>query len=72
MDKSSRSVIRKGQVKFFNDEKGYGFIIDEETKDSLFVHMNNTAESIRENDKVTFEIEMGPKGANAVNVKLVE
>ncbi|MCB0649670.1 MAG: cold shock domain-containing protein [Saprospiraceae bacterium] len=72
VDKSSRSVIRKGQVKFFNDEKGYGFIIDEETKDSLFVHMNNTAESIRENDKVTFEIEMGPKGANAVNVKLVE
>jgi cold shock CspA family protein len=71
IDKSITAFIRKGQVKFFNDEKGYGFIIDMETKDSIFVHLNNIAESIQENDKVTFEVEMGPKGPNAVNVKLV-
>ena len=71
VDKSSREVIRKGQVKFFNDEKGYGFIIDEATKDSLFVHMNNITGSIRENDKVTFELERGLKGMNAVRVKKI-
>ncbi|MBK8193801.1 MAG: cold shock domain-containing protein [Lewinellaceae bacterium] len=64
--------MRQGQVKFFNDEKGYGFIIDAETKDSVFVHINNLTDPLRENDRVTFEVEMGPKGANAVNVKLVK
>ena len=74
IDKSITEVIRKGQVKFFNDEKGFGFITDVETKESIFVHINNIvdAESIQENDKVTFELEMGPKGPNAVNVKLVD
>ncbi|MBP6828372.1 MAG: cold shock domain-containing protein [Saprospiraceae bacterium] len=70
-DETPMETIRSGQVKFFNDEKGYGFIIDAETKDSIFVHINNLANPLRENDRVTFEIEMGPKGANAVNVKLV-
>ena len=65
-------VTRSGQVKFFNDEKGYGFIIDKANKDSIFVHINNLNEPIKENDKVTFEIEMGPKGPNAVNVKLIK
>ena len=63
--------IRKGQVKFFNDEKGYGFLIDSETKESVFAHINNIDGPIQENDRVTFEIEMGPKGPNAVNVKIV-
>lgn len=72
IDKSNTDVIRKGQVKFFNDEKGYGFIVDAETQESIFVHVNNTTEPIQENDKVTFEVEMGPKGPNAINVKLVE
>ncbi|MBK7940226.1 MAG: cold shock domain-containing protein [Lewinellaceae bacterium] len=62
--------MRKGQVKFFNTEKGYGFIIDAESQDSIFVHVNNISGQIRENDRVTFEVEMGPKGPNAVNVKL--
>jgi len=70
-DDTPVDTVRHGQVKFFNDEKGYGFIIDAETKDSVFVHANNTSTNLRENDKVTFEIEMGPKGMNAVNVKLV-
>lgn len=60
--------VRRGRVKFFNDEKGYGFIIDAVTKDSLFVHINNVSEPIGENDQVEFEVEMGPKGPNAINV----
>ena len=63
-------TIRKGTVKFFNEEKGYGFIIDRETKDSIFVHANGLMDQIRERDRVTFEVEMGPKGPNAVRVKL--
>ena len=65
-------AIRTGQVKFFNEEKGYGFIIDSETKDSVFVHANSLSSPIRENDRVTFEVERGPKGLNAVHVKLVK
>lgn len=60
---------RRGRVKFFNDEKGYGFLIDAETKESIFVHANNSTVELRENDKVMFEIEMGVKGPNAVNVR---
>lgn len=65
-------LIRKGIVSFFNDSKGYGFIKDQETQESVFVHINSLSEAIKEHNKVTFEIEMGPKGANAVNVKLVK
>ncbi len=61
---------RKGIVKFFNGEKGYGFIVDSETKESLFVHANNLMDPIQDNDKVEFEVEMGQKGPNAVRVKL--
>ena len=63
--------IRKGQVKFFNDEKGYGFIIDRQTKNSIFVHAAGLEQEVKGNDKVQFEIEMGPKGPNAVRVKLL-
>ena len=69
-DNTPMDPNRKGQVKFFNTEKGYGFIVDSETKESVFVHMNNTAAPIKENDKVTFQVEMGPKGPNAINVRL--
>lgn len=65
-------LIRKGVVTFFNDAKGYGFIKDMETQESLFVHINSLEEEIKEHNKVTFEVQMGPKGANAVNVKLVK
>lgn len=65
-------LIRKGNVTHFNDSKGYGFIKDIETGDSVFVHINSLTEAITEGNKVTFEVEMGPKGANAVNVKLVK
>jgi cold shock CspA family protein len=62
--------IRKGTVAFFNDSKGYGFIKDHETQESVFVHVNGLVDTIKENDKVTFEVEMGPKGPNAVRVRL--
>ncbi|HRI20313.1 MAG TPA: cold shock domain-containing protein [Panacibacter sp.] len=65
-------LVRKGTVTFFNDAKGYGFIKDQDTQDSIFVHINALTEAIKENNKVTFEIEMGAKGANAVNVKLIK
>ena len=65
-------LIRTGIVSFFNNDKGYGFIKDMETQESLFVHINSLTEAIKENNKVTFEVEMGPKGANAVRVKLVK
>ena len=64
-------LIRTGIVTFFNDDKGYGFIKDVENQQSVFVHVKSLSEAIKENNKVSFEIEMGPKGANAVNVKLV-
>ncbi|MEO7923073.1 MAG: cold shock domain-containing protein [Chitinophagaceae bacterium] len=64
-------LIREGIVTFFNDAKGYGFIKDRETGQSIFVHINSVSEEIKENNKVRFEIEMGPKGANAVNVKII-
>ena len=62
-------LIRKGIVTFFNTSKGYGFIKDKETQESVFVHVNALTEAIKENETVTFEIEMGPKGASAVNIK---
>lgn len=65
-------MVHQGKVKFFNDEKGYGFIVDAESKDSIFVHANNLSDPVQENDRVTFEIETSAKGLNAVNVNLVK
>lgn len=67
----STDIIRKGVVTFFNDSKGYGFIKDSDSQDSVFVHANGLTEPIKENNKVTFEVEMGKKGPNAVRVKVV-
>jgi cold shock CspA family protein len=64
--------IRNGRVTFFNTSKGYGFIKDLKTAESIFVHSNNLRTDISENDKVTFEVEKGPRGLNAVNVSIVE
>jgi len=61
--------IRKGKVEFFNDSKGFGFIKDIDTQEKYFVHVNGLIDDIAENDKVTFELEKGMKGMNAVRVK---
>ena len=60
----------KGTVKFFNEAKGFGFIKDEDSPKEYFVHINGLKDNIREDDKVTFDLEQGRKGLNAVNVKL--
>ncbi|GGH64911.1 MAG: cold shock domain-containing protein [Bacteroidetes bacterium] len=59
---------RTGVVTFYNDAKGYGFIKDKSTQESVFVHVNNTTEPITEGNMVTFEVEKGHKGPTAVKV----
>ncbi len=63
--------MSKGTVKFFNESKGFGFIKEENTQKDYFVHSSGLKDIIRDNDEVTFDLEMGKKGLNAVNVKLV-
>ena len=63
-------MSKNGTVKFFNNEKGYGFIAGVESNDEFFVHVSGLKEEIRKNDEVVFEIEEGKKGLNAVNVRL--
>ncbi|RXK58922.1 cold shock domain-containing protein [Lacibacter luteus] len=62
-------LIRTGIVSFFNESKGYGFIKDLSSGESIFVHINSLAEPVKENNKVTFEVEQTHKGLSAVNVK---
>lgn len=63
--------IRKGRVEFFNDSKGFGFIKELDTQEKYFVHVNGLIDEIKENNIVTFELERGLKGMNAVRVKKV-
>lgn len=60
-----------GKVSFFDTSKGFGFIIDEATQQKFFVHVSGLLEEIKENDKVTYNLEKGLKGLNAVQVKKV-
>ena len=69
-DIEEQPAIRTGVVSFFNDAKGYGFIRDLATQESIFVHINRLIDPIKEGNLVTFEVEKGPKGSNAFNVKL--
>ncbi len=62
--------VREGTVSYFNQSKGFGFIIDRQTKESIFVHVNNTLEEIKEGNVVKFEVERGQKGLVAVQVKV--
>jgi cold shock protein len=59
-----------GTVKFFNDAKGFGFIVDNSSKEEIFVHASGLLDNIREGDTVTFSTERGKKGMNAVDVKI--
>jgi cold shock protein len=63
--------MSKGTVKFFNESKGFGFIKDAESGKEYFVHVSGLNDEIKENDEVTFDLQEGKKGLNAVNVKLV-
>ncbi|MFT6013926.1 MAG: cold shock CspA family protein, partial [Chitinophagales bacterium] len=69
-DYEEEDPTRTGIVTFFNDSKGYGFIKDIQTQESIFVHINNCTDEIIENNRVTFETERGPKGLTAVKVKI--
>jgi cold shock CspA family protein len=64
-------TIRQGKVEFFNDSKGFGFIKEIDSQDKYFVHATSLTEVIKEGDTVTFKIERGMKGMNAVQVKKV-
>ena len=71
-DMAPEDPIRTGTVTFFNDSKGYGFIRDSQTQESVFVHANSLQVAIAEGDKVSFEVEPGQKGPMAVRVKPAE
>lgn len=60
----------KGTVKFFNETKGFGFIIESGSGQEIFVHVSGLVDQIRQGDTVTFETQRGKKGMNAVNVRL--
>ena len=70
-DMDAEDVVRKGVVTFFNHDKGYGFIKDSDSQDSMFVHINNVLDEINEGNKVTFEVQPGLKGPEAAKVQVV-
>lgn len=61
--------MNNGKVKFFNESKGFGFIKEDNSDQEYFVHVSGLVDEIRENDEVTFDLQEGRKGLNAVNVK---
>lgn len=63
--------MQEGTVKFFNETKGFGFIVPANGGQDIFVHVSGLQDQIRENDRVSFEVQNGKKGLNAVNVKVI-
>ncbi len=64
--------MQTGKVKFFNESKGFGFIVDDNSNEEIFVHVTGLIASvIRENDNVSFEVTEGKRGLNAVNVRKI-
>ncbi|BDD07022.1 cold-shock protein [Aureibacter tunicatorum] len=61
--------MNEGTVKFFDETKGFGFIISNDSNEEVFVHASGLIDNIQNDDKVTFNVEQGKKGPNAVNVK---
>lgn len=69
-EEAPEDKIRQGTVSYFTQSKGYGFIRDKQSGESYFAHVNNLTEPIVEGNAVLFELERGPKGMMAVNVKV--
>jgi len=65
------TMQKEGTVKFFNTEKGFGFISQSNDRSDIFVHSTGLIDEIRENDQVQFDTEEGRKGLNAINVKVI-
>jgi CspA family cold shock protein len=63
--------MKTGTVKFFNETKGFGFIVSDANQNEIFVHVSGLVDQIKEHDKVEFEESEGRKGLNAVNVKRI-
>jgi CspA family cold shock protein len=63
--------MQQGTVKFFNGTKGFGFITPSNGGQDIFVHVSGLMDEIRENDKVSYEVQNGKKGLNAINVKVI-
>jgi CspA family cold shock protein len=61
----------QGTVKFFNSEKGFGFIKHDDSSKETFVHVSGLIDEIKQNDRVEFDLQNGKKGMNAVNVKVI-
>ena len=61
--------MKNGIVKFFNESKGFGFIIEDDSKEEYFVHISGLVDKVNEGDTVEFELKEGKKGLNAVNVR---
>jgi len=70
-DRVKETHTHKGSVTFFNEAKGFGFIKDRATQQSIFFHVNVLTEPVKEQNKVSFELEKTPRGLSAVNVKLL-
>jgi cold shock CspA family protein len=68
-EEDKEDPIREGKVSFFDSSKGFGFIIDAVNQEKYFTHVSGLIDEISENDKVTFELEKGMRGMNAVKVK---
>jgi len=64
--------MKKGKVKFFNKQKGFGFIVDDESGKDIFVHSSSLKDQVQDGDAVTYEVGEGKKGPMAVNVQLAQ
>ncbi len=63
--------MKNGTVKFFNESKGFGFIVEDDSKTEYFVHVSGLIDEIREGDAVEFDLKEGRKGLNAISVRVI-